>query len=202
MTVADDVATNDDVTDSADPEPESVTAETVDAECDRGDASRRRIIWTRIIGYGVLPGVALLLTLGAGYLKWADTSARDAQVAGRESVRAATEGTIAMLSYKPDTVEQDLGTAEDRMTGKFHDDYKSLINDVVAPGSKQKQISALATVPAAASVSATENHAVVLVFVNQTVIIGKDAPTATASTVRVTLDRVGNRWLISGFDPV
>jgi Mce-associated membrane protein len=73
---------------------------------------------------------------------------------------------------------------------------------VVIPGATQKQISAVATVPAAASVSATENHAVVLVFVNQTVTVGTGAPTDTASSVRVTLDKVADRWLISGFDPV
>jgi Mce-associated membrane protein len=57
-------------------------------------------------------------------------------------------------------------------------------------------------VPAAASVSATQNHAVVLVFVNQTVIVGNDVPSSTASSVKVTLDKQGDRWLISGFDPV
>jgi len=119
-----------------------------------------------------------------------------------ESVRVATDGTVALLSYKPDTVEKDLGAARDRLAGNFRDSYTSLTRDVVIPGSKQKQISAVATVPAAASVSAIENHAVVLVFVNQTVVIGNGAPTDTASTVRVTLDRIHGRWLISQFDPV
>jgi Mce-associated membrane protein len=41
-----------------------------------------------------------------------------------------------------------------------------------------------------------------MVFVNQTVIIGADAPTDTASSVRVDLDNVDGRWLISGFDPI
>jgi Mce-associated membrane protein len=39
--------------------------------------------------------------------------------------------------------------------------------DVVVPGAKERQVSAVATVPAAASVS--ENQAVVLLFVNHTV---------------------------------
>jgi Mce-associated membrane protein len=43
---------------------------------------------------------------------------------------------------------------------------------------------------------------VVLVFVNQTVVVGQGAPSDTASSVRVTLDKVGGRWLISKFDPV
>ena len=98
--------------------------------------------------------------------------------------------------------EKDLEAARSRLTGTFLDAYTSLTHDVVIPGAKQKQISAVATVPAAASKSATANHAVVLLFVNQTVIVGQDAPTNTASSVRVTLDKIDGRWLISQFDPV
>jgi Mce-associated membrane protein len=60
----------------------------------------------------------------------------------------------------------------------------------------------VATVPAAASVSATTNHAVVLVFVDQSLIVGADAPTSSVSSVKVTLDKVGQQWLISDFTPV
>jgi Mce-associated membrane protein len=158
--------------------------------------------WSRAIAYALLPGLALLLASAAGYLKWQDASVRDAAVARAESVRAATDSTIALLSYKPETVEKDLEAARGRMTGQFLDSYTSLTHDVVIPGAKQKQISAIASVPAAASVRATQNHAVVLLFVNQSVTIKQDAPTSTASTVRVTLDKIGGRWLISQFDPV
>lgn len=163
---------------------------------------RRRPSWSRAIAYGVLPGLALALSLAVGYLKWQDTSARDAAVARAESVRAATDGTIALLSYRPDTVQADLERARDRLTGTFLQAYTSLTHDVVIPGAKQKQISAVATVPAAASTSATAEHAVVLLLVNQTVVVGQDAPASTASSVRVTLDKIGGRWLISQFDPV
>jgi Mce-associated membrane protein len=73
---------------------------------------------------------------------------------------------------------------------------------MVVPGSREKQISAVASVPAAASVSATDDSAVVLLFVNQTINIGSDAPSGTASCVRVTLAKVDGRWLISKFEPV
>ncbi|MDT5244135.1 MAG: Mce-associated rane protein [Mycobacterium sp.] len=163
---------------------------------------KRRIQWARVFAFGVLPAVALILALGAGYLKWMDNSVRDSENARDASVQAAKDSTTALLSYKPDTVEQQLNAARDLLTGEFRDSYTSLTNDVVIPGAKQKQIAAVATVPAAASVSAKPNHAVVLVFVNQTVIVGQGAPTDTASSVRVTLDKVGDRWLISKFDPV
>ena len=162
----------------------------------------RRIRWSRLIAYGLLPGLALLLASAAGFLKWQDPSAGGAQAARTESVQAATDGTIALLSYRADTVEKDLEAARSRLTGTFLNAYTSLTHEVVIPGAKQKQISAVATVPAAASISASTNHAVVLLFVNQSLIIGQDAPTNTASSVRVTLDKVGDHWLISGFDPV
>jgi Mce-associated membrane protein len=107
-----------------------------------------------------------------------------------------------MLSYRPDTVERQLHDASALLTGTFHDSYTALINDVVIPGAKQKQISATATVPAAASVTAESRHAVVLVFVDQTVVVGSDAPADTTSAIRVTLDKTSGHWLVSQFDPI
>lgn len=40
-----------------------------------------------------------------------------------ESLRAATDGTAALLSYKPDMVDKDLGAARDRLTDEFKDSY-------------------------------------------------------------------------------
>lgn len=164
--------------------------------------ARRRIRWSRVIAYGLLPALALSLASAAGFLKWRDAAVRDAAVSCTESVRAATDGTIALLSYRPDTVQKELEAARGRLTGAFLNAYTQLTHDVVIPGSKQKQISAVATVPGAASVSAATNHAVVLLFVNQTIIVGQDEPTSTASSVRVTLEKIDGRWLISQFDPV
>ena len=166
-------------------------------------ASRRwRIGWSRMLATGVLPAVALLFAIAAGYFKWTGETAIESESARGAAVRAATESTAALLSYKPDSVEKDLSAARDRLTGTFKDAYTSLIRDVVIPGAKQKQISAVATVPTAGAVSATADHAVVLLFVDQTVNVGNDPPTDTASAVRITLDRHGDRWLISQFDPI
>lgn len=162
----------------------------------------KRVDWPWIVAFVALPLVALLLAGAAGYLKWVDSSVRDSDAVRIESLQVAKDATVRILSYKPDTVEQDLTAARDLLTGNFRDSYTQLITDVVIPGAKEKKISAVANVPAAGSVSATPNRAEVLVFVNQTVIVGDGAPTATASSVKVTLDRVGDRWLISEFDPV
>ncbi len=187
-------------------EADSALESAADVEMPDSDESpargRRHIRWSRVIAYGLLPALAMSLACAAGFLKWRDAAVRDATVARVESVQAATDGTVALLSYRPDTVQKDLEAARGRLTGTFLNAYTQLTHDVVIPGSKQKQISAVATVPGAASVSAATNHAVVLLFVNQAIIVGQDAPTNTASSVRVTLEKIDGRWLISQFDPV
>lgn len=156
----------------------------------------------RRLVFVVLPAFALALGALAGYLNWQSSFHRAATLAAADSVAAARETATAILSYNSDTVEKDLNAARDRLTGSFLDEYTKLVNEVVIPGSKEKRISAVAQVPAAASISATPDHAVALVFIDQTVTIGKDTPTNTASSVQVTLAHVGGRWLVSGFEPV
>jgi Mce-associated membrane protein len=186
-------------TDSARAEEDSASAETVHAETACSD---RRIVWSRVLGYRVLPGAALLLALVVAYLNWWDRSADDSATARSESVRVASEDAAALLSYRPESVDRDLGTARERLTGDFKNAYTALTREVVIPGAKEKHIAAVAKVTAAASVSATGRHAVVLAFVHQTVTIGDGAPTDTTPVLRVTLDKVNGKWLVSHFDPV
>lgn len=174
-------------------------------EADEAEPARVRtpIAWSRVLAFGVLPGMALLLALTAGYFKWIDLSGSAEARARSESVRVASEDAVALLTYGPDSAEKELGAARERLTGEFKDAYTNLTRQVVIPGAKEKRITAVAKVTAASSVSATENHAVVLLFVNQTVTVGDGGtPTDTQPVIRVTLEKVDGRWLVSRFDPV
>lgn len=162
----------------------------------------RRWQWNRILTFGVLPALALALGISAGYLKWQEGSARQAETDGQQAATSAAESAIAMLSYRADSVEHDLTGAEERLTGDFRNSYAALIHDVVIPGSKEKHISSQAKVPAAATISVHGANAEVLIFVDQSVTIGDDPPTDTASCVKLTLQKVQGRWLIAQFDPV
>jgi Mce-associated membrane protein len=196
----DDLAEHDDLADEAEAADEADLQDAEDTE-DAPDERATRFSWGRVLVVA-LPALALILALGVGYLKWLDGTARASRLAAEQSIRAASDSTIAILSYQPETVDRDLKAAADRLAEPFRQQYTQLVNDVVAPGAKQQHISAVATVPAAASVSATGKQAVVLVFVDQTTTIGTDAPTQSTSSVRVSLDKVDGRWLISQFDPV
>jgi Mce-associated membrane protein len=182
---------------------ESEVAEADTAPDDASDKREKRgIAWSRVFAYRVLPALALLFALAAGYLNWSGASAGNSAALRDETVRLGSEDAVALLTYHAASVDKDLGAARERLTGDFKDAYTALTRQVVIPGAKEKHISAVAKVAAAASVSATESHAVVLVFVNQTVTIGEGVPTDTAPVVRVVLDKVNGQWLVSHFDPV
>lgn len=183
-------------------EPHSGRAENRPGATDSDMTSERRGDSWRVLVYGLLPSLALLLAIAAALLKWHDSSDRNVDLARAESVQAAKDSATALLSFTPDTIETEVRTAKDRLTGGFRETYIQVTREVLIPNAKEKHVTASATVPAAASVSATENHAVVLVFVDQTVTIGTARPNNATSSVRVTLDKIGERWLISGFDPV
>jgi Mce-associated membrane protein len=160
----------------------------------------RGVNWSRVLVYGLLPALVLLLAVAAGLLKWKDSSVRNTELARSQSVVAARDSAVALLSFRFDTVDRDVAAARERLTGEFRDTYTQRTQEELIPNAKERHVSATASVPGAASESATHNHAVVLVFVNQTIRIGDSAPADAVSSVRVTLDKVGERWLVSGFD--
>lgn len=146
--------------------------------------------------------LALLLVASAVWLYSGTASRRANETARADAVAAARGSIVEMLSYRPDTADKKLSAARDRLTGPFLDDYNQLIQTVVIPGAKQKKITAVAEVPAAAAVSGGADRAVVLAYVDQSLAVGSAAPTRTNSSVRVTMERVDGRWLIAGFDPI
>ncbi|WP_167099711.1 twin-arginine translocation pathway signal [Mycobacterium sp. DL592] len=116
---------------------------------------------------------------------------------------AAREGTVALLSYAPDTLDKDLSNAKSHLTGEFLKYYSQFTDQIVAPAAKQKGVKTEATVARAAVSQMEPSRAVVLVFVNQ-VTTSKDRPdpALATSSVLVTLVKDQDRWKISEFNPV
>lgn len=128
--------------------------------------------------------------------------ATDAAVA-KSVIAAATDGTVAILSYSPDTLDRDFSSAKTRLTGDFLSYYSQFARQIIAPAAKQNSVKTTAVVLRAALSELNPNSAIVLVFVNQSR-VSKDRPdsTVTPSSVLVTLTKADGRWLISSFNPV
>ena len=156
--------------------------------------------WSRVLVYGLLPALALLLAMSAGLLKWKDSSIRNIDFDRSQSVSAARDSAVAVLSFRSDTVDRDVAAARERLTGGFLDMYTQRTQQELIPNAKERRVTATASVRAAAPESVNQNHAVVLLFVTQNVRIGDAPPADSGSSVRVTLDKIGDRWLVSDFD--
>jgi Mce-associated membrane protein len=119
------------------------------------------------------------------------------------AIAAASDGTVAILSYSPDTLDRDFSSAKSRLTGDFLSYYTKFTQQIVAPAAKQKSVKTNAVVVRAAVSELHPASAVVLVFVNQsTLSADRPEPTLASSSVLVSLTKAADKWLISNFTPI
>ncbi len=116
---------------------------------------------------------------------------------------AAAEGAVAVLSYSPESLDQDIADAKSHLTGEFLSYYTNFTQQVMASAAREQQIKTTANVVQAAVTDMEPNSAVVLVFVNKySASKAQPAPVPSPATVRVTLSKVDGSWLISQFEPL
>jgi Mce-associated membrane protein len=133
------------------------------------------------------------------YLPDRDTDA----AAAKTAISAASEGTVAILSYSPDTLDHDFSTAKSYLTGDFLNYYNQFTSQIVAPAAKQRSVKTSAVVLRAALSEFHADSATVLLFVNQsTQSKDRPEPTFTNSSVVVQMGKADGKWLISSFNPV
>jgi Mce-associated membrane protein len=149
----------------------------------------------------VLAAIALLLAVASGVLRWLTVSQDESDTARAESVQAAKEITVEMLSYETETVDQQLTAARDRMTGEFLGTYTAMINEVI-PAAHAQRIAAVADVLRIGTVTAKPDSVEVVLFVNQSVQVGDHMPEKTPSVARATMVKDGDSWLMSKYEPV
>ncbi len=152
--------------------------------------------------------LAAALVASAGVAAWLyfeqyrpdqETNAAAATVA----LDAAKNGTVALLSYSPESLDKDFAAAKSHLTGDFLSYYTQFTEQIVTPAAKQKSVKTSAAVVRAAVSELHPDSAVVLVFINQNT-TSKENPDGSfaASAVKVGLKKINDTWLISSFDPV
>jgi len=186
---------------------------TEDAPSDDGEADshapverpRGRLVPTmRKIAPVVL--VSLLLISGGVatwlYFKWYRPDQQTDAAAAHAVVRAASDGTVAVLSYSSDSLDKDFANARSHLAGDFLSYYNQFSQASVAPIAKQKSMKTTARVTEAAVSELHPDSAVVMVFVDQSTTT-KDSPQTSlaASSVLVHMNRINGSWKITGFTP-
>ncbi|MED5810965.1 twin-arginine translocation pathway signal [Mycolicibacterium sp. 050232] len=149
--------------------------------------------------------VLLLASAGSAAALYVGMYRVDHGIAGASTtvIDAASEGSVALLSYAPDSLDKDFADARSRLTGEFLTYYSEFADKFVAPAAKQKDIRATATVVRAAPITMQADTAEVLVYLNQaTTSRDNPEPAQAASAVKVGLTKLDGKWLISSFNPI
>ena len=199
----------DEPVDQADEPDEAVEDDAVETETqpEKRDGVVRRS--ARVVGGRI--GAILLaaaLVASAGVAAWLyfqqyrpDQQTNDA--ASNVALDAAKNGTVALLSYSPESLDKDFAAAKSHLTGDFLSYYTQFTEQIVTPAAKQKSVKTTAAVVRAAVSELHLDSATVLVFINQNT-TSKENPDGSfaASAVKVGLKKINDTWLISAFDPV
>ena len=155
-----------------------------------------------VAALAVLTAASLVLLGVLFWVLWRPDEATDADAA-KSAVAAASEGTVAVFSYAPDTLDHDISAAKSHLTGDFLKYYDQFTKSMVIPAVKLKAIKATAVVLRAAVSELHPDSAKVLLFVNQSTLSKeRPQPSFANSSVSVTLTKADGVWLISSFTPL
>jgi Mce-associated membrane protein len=186
-------------------EGEGPTATEIAPESDTSPETPRR----RLHAIPVTPLALVLGLLAAGglagwvYFSQYRPDTQTDHTVEQSAVAAARDGTIALLSYKPDTLNQDFAAAKSHLSGDFRNYYEQFTKDVITPAAQSKGVMTAAQVVGAATTELHRDSAVVLVFVNQaTTSKERPDPAMASSSILVSLARQHGDWLITKFDPI
>jgi Mce-associated membrane protein len=139
---------------------------------------------------------------GAGYyfsVYRSDWQTNDA--ATHAAIRAASDGAVALLSYSPETLTRDFTNAKSRVTDNYLPYYQQFADQIVGPSAQRGHITTTASVVRAAVSEMQPDSAVVLVFVKQkTASKEKPEPVVTSNSLKITVKKVNNSWLIEKFE--
>lgn len=177
-------------TDAADPKP---------------GARRRAVGWVRRNWIAALVAAVLVAVGVTGAVYWTvyrpdrltDTAAQE------QVLDVARAGAEALLSYSPETVDNNVADAKSRLTGDFLQRYSQFADSVVVPAAKERGVKTEANVARAAVSQMRPESAQVLAFVNQvTTSRERPTPALATSSVMMTLVRKDGHWLIAEFNPI
>ena len=121
--------------------------------------------------------------------------------AARAATAAARQATSQVLSYSYKSIASDIRQAEADATGLFLRQYRSTASRLLTEARQEKAI-VQARVGQSGVVSAGPGNVVVLLYVDQATVRQPGGPSSNTtridqSRVRVTMTKVGSRWLIS-----
>lgn len=143
-----------------------------------------------------------LVALNIGLLRERQSGER-VEDARSDAVRSAKTLVPTVLSYDYRRLDADVAKAKASITGRFATEYAGVVDGDLRQVATKDEVVSKATVTGSSLVTATENRAVVLLFVTQsTTRAGAKMPTISTSRVEASLALHDGDWLVAGITTV
>ncbi|GAA4659872.1 hypothetical protein [Gordonia humi] len=122
----------------------------------------------------------------------------------REPAQAAAAAVTALMTFAPGDSDESRRGVEGHLTGVLAADYARRGPDVVFPSAVASKVTMTVDVTDAGVVDEQERSARVLVFADQTVVVGehRDVPSHTGIARWAWMTRVEGHWLMARLTPV
>jgi Mce-associated membrane protein len=152
-----------------------------------------RRLWPAAVALAVLAGA---LGYGAHYYAQVEQARTGAIVAAKDAV-------VPLLSYDYRTIDRQVATTRDLVTGQFADDYAALVRNKIIGTARAQAVSIQTQVASASIESGSPSRVVVFLFVNQqSQVAGASDPALTGSRLLMTMQLVDGRWRVADLRPV
>lgn len=144
-----------------------------------------------------------VLAIAACALLWIRRDGDALESARADAIAMAPALVEDLLTYTSEMVDSDLAAGAGAATGTFKDEFVEFAATTVAPQSKAQGISTSARVVDVGLLGAMFDRVELLMFVDQiTTSFAQPAPASSSSRVKVTVERVDDRWLVSELTPI
>jgi|GEM_PF-2575877 len=197
-TVADRTKVDETTEEAADETAEEAADETAEEAAEEPAAAKRRVVVRAGLGASGVVLLVLAVALGGalGFLVYKKGQLEAAEEARKEVAFAAAQAAQDLSSYDYRTVDSDLRRATGHTTGKFREEFAKQAEQVGETARKQQTVTEGVAIKTGVE-RVSGSTAVALVFLNQ-----QTAKADTAErlpnqyTLRLTMRKVGDRWLV------
>lgn len=152
---------------------------------------------------GALAGLAIVLAAIGGWAHW-DVAQQHQHglVSQLDGTEAALEVVAEVLSYRAQTLAEDLEVARAQLTGEFATEYEQIVDEIIRPTAEADGINVItsAHVAGVSQVKASDRITVVM-FTNQmTTSAAEPTPIVQANRLRVELVRQAGEWKLAAIE--
>ncbi|WP_024804347.1 hypothetical protein [Nocardia sp. BMG51109] len=187
-----------DVADTEEPKSPAAPGEAADEKDEAGEKPGPS--WRRWVPRPLTAVLIVLLVVAvvfAAVFGWKLEGRNDRNAAGEAALAAAQNYAVALTSIDSSRLDTDFATVLDGATGQFKDMYSQSAGQLKPMLQQAKSVSK-GHVVAASVQSATEEHAVVMLFVDAEITnVTNPQPRIDRNRILMTMEKVGDRWLAS-----